>query len=76
MSTDYYFACRKCKVAIDVASWGLGGFQFYRNDPDCMLKLHKMLEEHTVGDHEIVLIPEHVIYDDDDYKLIEWSRDG
>jgi len=67
-------ACKKCKVAIQVASWGLGGFQFYRGEPDCLLKLHKMLEEHTIGDHDIGLIHEHTLYDDDDYKEIEWQR--
>lgn len=71
MSTDYYIACKKCKVCIQIASWGLGGFQFYRNDPACMLKLHKLLEEHTVGEHDIGLITEHVIDDDDEYKDIE-----
>lgn len=74
MSTDYYFACRKCKVAIDVASWGLGGFQFYRGEPDCMKKLHKFLEEHTVGDHDVRVITEHDLYADDEYKEIEWDR--
>jgi hypothetical protein len=73
MSTDYYFACRKCKVSIDVASHGLGGFQFYRNNPDCMLKLHKFLEEHSIGDHDIRFIDENQEMDDD-YRRIEWSR--
>lgn len=71
MSTDYYLACKKCKAALQVASWGLGGFQFYRNDQKVMVALHKLLEEHTVGDHDIGLITEHVLYDDDDYKVID-----
>lgn len=74
MSTDYYIACKKCKVAIDVASWGLGGFQFYRGEPDCMRRLHTLLEEHTIGEHDIGLITEHVIYDNDDYTTLRWNR--
>jgi hypothetical protein len=74
MSTDYYMACRKCKVAVQVASWGLGGFQFYKGHETCMGALHQLLEEHTIGDHDIGLITEHVLYDDDDYTEIEWAR--
>jgi len=74
MSTDYYIACKKCKEAIQVASWGLGGFQFYRGEPDFLLKLHKLLEDHTIGEHDIGLITEHVIDDDDDYKIVDWKR--
>lgn len=74
MSTSYYIACKKCKVAIDVASWGLSGFQFYRGEPDCMLKLHKLLEDHTIGEHDIGMITEHDIYDDDEWKTVDWKR--
>lgn len=74
MSTDYYFTCKACKVCIEAASWGLGGFQFYRGHPDFLIKLHQFLEEHTVGEHDIGIIDEHVLYDDDDYKEIEWKR--
>jgi len=73
MSTDYYIACKKCKVAIHIASWGFNGFQFYRGEPECLFKLHKLLEEHSIGDHDIGLITENVIYDDDDYKTIDWK---
>lgn len=75
MSTDYYFACRKCKEAIQVGSWGLGGFQFYRAEPGCMKALHKLLEDHTIGEHDIRLVTEHVIYDDDEFKIIDWPRE-
>ena len=74
MSTDYYFACRKCKVAVQVASWGLGGFQFYRAEPECMKALHKLMEEHTIGEHHIGVITEHVLHDDDDYTELDWVR--
>lgn len=74
MSTDYYLACKACKVCVQVASWGFSGFQFYRGEPDCMLKVHQLLEEHTIGEHDIGLITEHVLYDDDGYKELEWKH--
>jgi hypothetical protein len=72
VSTDYYFVCKPCKEAIQVASWGLGGFQFYRADTACMAALHKFLENHTIGEHDIRLLDEHTIYDDD-YKDVDWQ---
>lgn len=73
MSTDYYFVCEKCKESIQVASWGFSGFQFYRGEPDCMLKLHKFLEDHTIGEHDIRLVTENHEMDGD-YKQVEWKR--
>lgn len=74
MSTTYYIACKKCKVAVSVGSWGLSGFQFYRGHPDCMLKLHKLMEEHTIGEHDIGVITEHDLYDDDAWQELEWKQ--
>jgi hypothetical protein len=75
MSTSYFLACKTCKVAVEVGSWGLSGFQFYRGHPDCMEKLHKLLEDHTIGEeHDIGITTEHVIYDDEAWKELEWKR--
>lgn len=77
MSTDYYLACMKCKVCIDVASDGFSGFQFYRAEPDCLLKVHDFLAEHVLcgGPLDIRLLSEHTIHDDESMKHIEWTPD-
>jgi hypothetical protein len=74
MSTTYYLACKKCKVGVSVGSWGLSGFQFWRGEPECMKALHKLMEDHTIGEHDIGVITEHEVYDDDDFKELEWKR--
>jgi hypothetical protein len=71
MSTDQYVVCHKCKVSIQVASYGLGGFRFYRGEPGCMRALHAFLEEHLMHSDKVGFAPEQHY---EDYKEVEWPH--
>jgi hypothetical protein len=71
MSTDYYMTCGKCMDALHVAQDGLGGFTFYRGDPDCMKALGSFLERHALC-NSIMFLTEHVV-DSADYKIRDSS---
>lgn len=62
MSVDYYFACGKHMECIHVAQDGLGGFSFYRNEPNCIEELGGWLEEHALC-ASILFLPEHQVED-------------
>jgi len=72
MSTDYYMVCDKCKVAIDVASWGLTGFSFYSGEPECMKALRAFLERHTLCGGALPRLWDEHHVDDAEYEAVEW----
>lgn len=78
MSTDYYLVCKKCKTGIDIASDGMSGFKFYYGDIGCMKALKAFIEEHVLcdGPLDIRLESEHVVYENDDFKDIQWPTNN
>lgn len=76
MSVDWYFVCRDCNEAIEVASDSVSGFSFYYGRPECMKALKDFLSEHSLHDDgpdrsPIVFLSEHHP-GADDWELVEW----